>query len=176
MRQEEKIKREKKKKGGGGKEGGLPPTKPSPTRFGGGVLPPWTRPTPLGLLEPQGKVPSFPPIYTEVLWLIYDDFSTAAWPHTSMVFPLDRVSTELGRSPAETRSSPTSGAPSRCRRTLLPLRLSCWIKKAEIIVELYVCWTRRCRPFGTRSWDWSRDCSRGGSRDVRTFHYINRVL
>ena len=102
MRQEGKIKRENKKKGGGWKEGGLPPTKPSPTRFGG-VLPPWTRPTPLGLLEPQGKVPSLPPIYTEVLGLIRDDFPTAARPHTSTVFPLDRVSAELWRSPAETK-------------------------------------------------------------------------
>ena len=63
--------KEKKKKGGRKWEGrGTPPTKPSPTRFGGGSLPPWTRPTPLGLLEPQGKVPSLPPIYTEVLGLI----------------------------------------------------------------------------------------------------------
>ena len=102
-------------------------------------FPPLARPTPLGLLEPQGKAPPLPPIYTEVLGLIRDNFSTAARPHTSTVFPLDRVSAKLGRSLAETRSSPTSGAPSRCRRTLLPLRLSCWIKKAEIIVELYVC-------------------------------------
>ncbi|KAE8821047.1 hypothetical protein D1007_00889 [Hordeum vulgare] len=26
-----------------------------------------------------------------------------------------------------------------CRRTQLPLRPSCWIKKADIILELYVC-------------------------------------
>ena len=71
MRQGEENQERKKKKGGGGKEGGLPPTKPSPTRFGGGESPPpWTRPTPLGLLEPQGKAPSLPPIYTEVLGLI----------------------------------------------------------------------------------------------------------
>ena len=120
------------------KEGLLPPNQVG-LGLGGSPAPLLARPTPLGLLEPQGKVPSLPPIYTEVLGLIWDDFSTAARPHTSTVFPLDRVSAELGRSPAETRSSPTSGAPSRCRRTLLPLRLSCWIKKAEIIVELYVC-------------------------------------
>ena len=33
----------------------------------------------------------------------------------------------------------TTGAPSRCRRTHLLLRLSCWIKKVEIVIELYVC-------------------------------------
>ena len=33
-------------------------------------FPPLARPTPLGLLEPQGKVPSLPPIYTAILGLI----------------------------------------------------------------------------------------------------------
>ena len=131
--------KERKKKGRSGKGEGLPPTKPSRTRFGGGESSPLARPTPWGSLGPQGKVPLPPPIYMGLLGQICDDFLTAARPHTSIVFPLDRVSAELGRSPAETRSPPTSGAPSRCRRTLLPLRLSCWIKKAEIIVELYVC-------------------------------------
>ena len=135
----DKKSKEKEKKGGGGKGGGLPPTKPSPTRFGGGRVLPLGSADPLRVLGPQGKAP-LPPTY------IYGGFradlrrlfhgSPTTYLHG---FPLDRVSAELGRSPAETRSSPTSGAPSRCRRTLLPLRLSCWIKKAEIIVELYVC-------------------------------------
>ena len=55
---EKKIKRERKKKGGGGKEGGLPPTKPSPTRFGGESPPPWLG-RPLGdPLDPKAGSPS----------------------------------------------------------------------------------------------------------------------
>ncbi|KAI5017667.1 hypothetical protein ZWY2020_042555, partial [Hordeum vulgare] len=50
--------REKEKKGGGGKEGGLPPTKPSPTRFGGGESSPFGlgRP-PWGSLSPKARPP-----------------------------------------------------------------------------------------------------------------------
>ena len=66
---EEKSKR-KGKKEEMGKERRTPPTKPSRTRFGGGDLPPLAQPTPLGILEPQGKAPPLPPIYTEVLGLI----------------------------------------------------------------------------------------------------------
>ena len=54
-----KKRKSREKKGGGGKEGGLPPTKPSPTRFGGS-------PPPLGSADPlrvpwtprQGSPPS----------------------------------------------------------------------------------------------------------------------
>ena len=63
-----KIKEKEKKGGGKGRKDSHPPNQ---VQLGlGGSLPPWTRPTPLGLLEPQGKVPSLPPIYTEVLGLI----------------------------------------------------------------------------------------------------------
>ena len=61
----------KEKKKGGGKEGkdSHPPNQVQ-LGLGGGAFPPWTRPTPLGLLEPQGKAPSLPSIYMEVLGLI----------------------------------------------------------------------------------------------------------
>ena len=62
----EKIKG-KKKKGRSGKGEGLPPTKPSRTRFGGGESSPLARPTPWGSLGPQGKVPLPPPIYMGLL-------------------------------------------------------------------------------------------------------------
>ena len=67
---EKKIKRERKKKEEVGRKGDSLPPNQVQLGLGGGVLPPWTRPTPLGLLEPQGKAPSLPPIYTEVLGLI----------------------------------------------------------------------------------------------------------
>ena len=68
---EKKIKREKKEKEEVGRKGdSLPPNLVQLGLGGGESPPPWTRPTPLGLLEPQGKVPSLPPIYTEVLGLI----------------------------------------------------------------------------------------------------------
>ena len=60
--------REKKKEEVGRKGDSLPPNQ---VQLGlGGDLPPLARLTPLGLLEPQGKAPSLPPIYTEVLELI----------------------------------------------------------------------------------------------------------
>ena len=66
-----KIKEKRKKKEEVGRKGdSLPPNLVQLGLGGGESPPPWTRPTPLGLLEPQGKVPSLPPIYTEVLGLI----------------------------------------------------------------------------------------------------------
>lgn len=65
---EKKIKREKKRRRWEGR--GTPSHQTKSNSVWGGAFPPWTRPTPLGLLEPQGKVPSLPPIYTEVLGLI----------------------------------------------------------------------------------------------------------
>ena len=64
--------KEKKKKGGGmGKGGGLlPPNQVQLGLGGGGESSPLARPTPLRVLGPQGKAPSLPPIYTEVLGLI----------------------------------------------------------------------------------------------------------
>ena len=71
MRQgEENQERKKKKEEVGRKGDSLPPNLVQLGLGGGESPPPWTRPTPLGLLEPQGKVPSLPPIYTEVWGLI----------------------------------------------------------------------------------------------------------
>ena len=67
---EKKIKRERKKKEEVGRKGDSLPPNLVQLGLGGESPPPWTRPTPLGLLEPQGKVPPLPPIYTEVLGLI----------------------------------------------------------------------------------------------------------
>ena len=54
-----KIKRKRNKKGRRWEGRGTPPTKPSPTRFGGGgVLPPLARPTPWGSLDPKARPPS----------------------------------------------------------------------------------------------------------------------
>ena len=67
MRHTKKIKEKKKEEVGKGR---IPPSKPSWIRFGRGNLPPLARPTPLGPIEPHGKAPPLPLIYTEVLGLI----------------------------------------------------------------------------------------------------------
>ena len=57
IHQEKEIKGKEKKRGKKWEGRGTPPTKPSPTRFGGGVLPPLARPTPWGSLDPKARPP-----------------------------------------------------------------------------------------------------------------------
>ena len=65
-----KKKSKEKKKKEVGREGRTPTHQTKSNSVWGGSLPPFARLTPLGLLEPQGKVPPLPLIYTEVLGLI----------------------------------------------------------------------------------------------------------
>ena len=138
MRHGKKIKEKRKKGGGGkGKKDYTHQTKLDSV-LEGETFPPWLGRPPWGSLSPKARPPSPTYIYggfgADLRRLFHG--SPTTYLHG---FPLDRVSAELGRSPAEIRSPPTSGSPSRCRRTHLSIHLSCWIKKTEIIVELYVC-------------------------------------
>ena len=110
--------------------------------------------------------------------LIWDNFATAARPHTSTVFPLDRISAELGRSPAEIDHH----QPPKRRHAageLIYLSVSLARSRRPRSSSSCTCAERggvvRSTLDRSGSWDGSRDGSRGGSRDVRTFHYINRV-
>ena len=138
LRKRERKTKRREKKGKVGKKRRTPPSNPSWTRIGGGLLLPLVA-QPLGLLEPQGKPPLpssyiYGAIRADLRQLCHGSPTTKHHGFSSRSYFCGARA-----EPCRSRSFTTTGAPSRCRRTHLLLRLACWIKKAEIIIELYVC-------------------------------------
>ena len=125
-----------KEKTQGGKSFQVGRWNPTPSRIGVGLLHLQFRPK----LEVLRLPPPLPPSYIlEVLRVFETQLCHVLLDPIPCSFSSRSYFCGARAEPWRSRSFTTTRASSRCRRTHLFLRLSCWIKKAEIIVELYVC-------------------------------------